>query len=385
LTGRIRISRIVITAVAYTGAGVLPLFLFGANAVRIQSDLGFGTTQLGLAVSSFFAAGALTAPRIGVLIDRFGSQMALRIGMGFSLTATIAIGLVANSWWMAAIGLALCGISHAFVQLALNRLIVETRASSDQGLAFGIKQASVPLSSLLAGLGTAVLAPDFAWNWSFAIAGGVALALGFLVPNDSEPPMRSSRDPELRPGTGLKKLALTAALAAGAGNSLTLLIVDSFDAYGFSDAIGAAVLGIGSGLAAVTRLAGGWTVDRRGSDGFTELRTLLVTGSAGMAMIVFSGASLPLLSLGTLVAFIGGWGWQGIVFYSATRDRRLLPATASGVVLSGTMSGSVIGPTVIAVVADNLSYDVAWCVAAFSLLVSAISVRAPGESAVRAP
>lgn len=384
MTSKIRTTRLALVAIAYTAGAVLPLFLVGANAVRIQSDLGFGTTLLGLAVSSFFAAGALTAPRIGVLIDRLGSRLALRIGMGFSFVASIAIGLVASSWLLAAIGLALAGVSHAFVQLALNRLIVEGGIATSQGLAFGAKQASVPMASLLAGLGTAVLAPEMAWNWSFAFAGGLALALGLLVPCGMDRANRGASDSQARPGGGLVKLAVAAALAAGAGNSLTLLIVDSFDASGFSDATGAAVLGVGSGLAAATRFVGGWTVDRRESNGLAELRALLVVGAAGMVGIAVFGRSLPLLTLWALVAFIGGWGWQGIVFYSATRDRRISPATASGVVLSGTMSGSVVGPTIVAAVADTLGYDVAWGVAAISLLLSAFSVRTPGESAVRA-
>lgn len=368
-------------AVAYTAGAVMPLFLFGANAVQIQSDLDFGTTELGFAVSSFFAGGAIAAPRTGILIDRLGTPQALRIGMGFSLVATVVVAAIASSWWMAAVGLALSGISHVFVQLALNRMIVEKGTS--QALGFGIKQASVPLASLFAGLATAALVPEGAWQVAFAMAGLGAVGLGLLVPRSVEATGGRMSDPRVRPGEGLRRLAVAAAVAAAAGNSLSLLIVDSFDASGFSDTTGALVLGVGSGLAAATRLLGGWTVDRRGSNGFTELRLVLVAGAIGMAVIALSGSSLTLLSIGALLAFAAGWGWQGIVFYSATRDTRIAPATASGIVLSGTMSGSVVGPIAIAATADGLGYSLAWGAAAIALLASAAAMKPPGNSAVR--
>lgn len=47
--------RPIATAVVYTVAGVLPLYLTSAQAVRLQDDLAFGKTELGLTVSSFWS------------------------------------------------------------------------------------------------------------------------------------------------------------------------------------------------------------------------------------------------------------------------------------------------------------------------------------------
>ena len=369
-----------VVAGLYTVGSLMPLFLFGANAVRIQAELGFGTTELGYATSAFFAAGALGAPKLGRFIDRVGIRRALRIGMTLSGSAAFVVAFIARSWWIGAAGLALCGVSHALTQLSMNRMLVDGGSTADGALGFGMKQGAVPVVSLIAGLATAALVPSLPWQTLYFVAGSVSIALAISLPGAHEA-SSETKVGSASAGPYLRRLALGGSFAAGAGNALSLLIVDSFDASGFSDTTGAVVLGMGSGLAAVSRLGGGWVVDHRRSSGVPELRALLLVGSLGFGLLAISSGSLGLLSIGALAAFVGGWGWQGIVFYSATRDRRVLPATASGVVLAGTMSGSIIGPIVIGVTADRASYAVAWALAALALIVSAIAMPRSGPTA----
>jgi len=370
------LHRQALVSVVYTVGALLPLFLFGANSVQIQSDLGFGTRELGYAVAAFFAAGGLTAPRIGVLIDGLSMRSALRIGMCFSLAAALTVSLVATAWWLGAAGMALCGFAHAFTQLTLNRMLVEGGRSSDRALGFGMKQAAVPAASLVAGLSTAALAPVVAWRSLYLMGAVAILVLAVFVPgatgNIGHPSPTASRRPP-----GLKKLALAAAVAAGAGNSLSLLIVDTFDANGFADTTGAAVLGMGSALAIISRIGGGWVVDRRRSNGIRELRFMLTVGAVGFVFLALARSSIAMLLVGALVAFMAAWGWQGVVFFAASRERSVPPATATGIVLAGTMSGSVVGPILIGAAADSLGYGRAWMIAAVALIVSAVSVRDP--------
>ena len=356
----------------------MPVFLFGANAVRIQQELGFGTRELGFAVSAYFAAGGLAAPRIGVLIDRIGTRKALRLGMLCSLVASVVVAWLADSWWVGALGMASCGLAHAFTQLGLNRMLVQGGSATNGALGFGIKQAAVPMASLLAGFATAALVPGAPWRSLYAGAAAVAVLLGALVPSSQTNQTLPLVPRVSKPGSRLKRLALAASFAAGAGNSVSLLIVDAFDASGFSDNAGALILGLGSGLAAASRLGGGWVVGRRRSDGALELRLLMAVGAMGFVLLAISGGSVIVLSLGALIAFLAGWGWQGIVFYAATRDVGIPPATSSGIVLSGTMSGSVVGPLAISAIADAAGYGLAWGVASLALVAGALTVPRRG-------
>ena len=314
------LARHVRLSALFTFGSLFPLYLFGAMSVHIQSDLAFGTKELGYAGAAFFVGGGLTARWIGASVDRIGTRAALRFGMAASFVASLLIAIVATSWALAAAGIALCGVSHAFTQLALNRMLVLGSEQGTRALAFGLKQAAVPAVSLVAGFTTSFLAPSVNWRLIYIVGSLITLLTGLLAPPMAGDSGRERREPESLNPT-LKRLTIGAALAAGGGNALSLLIVDSFDANGFDVATGAVVLGIGSGLAAATRIGSGWFTDRRNSSGAAELRTLLMVGAGGFVMLSLSDSSLPIMLLGACVAFMAGWGWQGLAFFSACRNR----------------------------------------------------------------
>ncbi len=363
----------------FTFGAVFPLFLFGAMSVDIQSDLGFGTSELGYAGAAFFAGGGLTALGAGARIDRVGTRAALRIAMAFSFGATVLIAIVATSWWVAAVGIAMCGVSHALTQLALNRMLAVGQSRGSGALVFGIKQAAVPAVSLIAGFTSALLAPSVSWRLIYLLGSIVTLLLGVLAP----PTAGDSGQTKTKTATStssLRRLALAAALAASAGNALSLLVVDSFDANSFDASVGALALGIGSGLAVAARIGSGWLAERRRSDGVREFRFLLVVGSCGFALLSVAGGSIAALFVGTSVAFMAGWGWQGLAFFSAVSlNRSIPPATSTGVVLSGTMGGSVVGPIVIGAAADHYGYGRAWMIGAAALILAAVCVSRLGD------
>lgn len=346
--------------------------------MEIQSDLGFGTKELGYAGAAFFVGGGLTAPWVGVLIDRIGTRASLRLGMAFSFLASLLIAVIAPSWWLAAAGIALCGISHAFTQLALNRMLVAGRNRSAGALAFGLKQAAVPAVSLLAGFTSALLAPDVSWRVVYLVGSFITLVLAVFAPLTAGDSGRT-RQKTGSSAPSLRRLTFAAALAASAGNALSLLIVDSFDANGFDAAIGAVALGIGSGLAASARIGSGWLAERRNSNGIKELRALLVVGAVGFALLAVSGSSLLTVFFGASIAFTAGWGWQGLAFFSASLNRSIPPATSTSVVLSGTMGGSVVGPIVAGTAAESYGYGLAWAIGAAALVVAAATIPDASE------
>jgi predicted MFS family arabinose efflux permease len=91
---------------------------------------------------------------------------------------------------------------------------------------------------------------------------------------------------------------------------------------------------------------------------------------------VLGHASRPVFVLSTLVAFGGGWGWAGIVYFATVRTHPVAAATASSFVLSWVYVGNVIGPAGVGAIAEKSSYTVAWAVSAVVLVISAAAAAA---------
>ena len=68
------VARVVGGANALTTLGTIPVFLLGAQAVFIRSDLDFDELRFGIAVSAFFASAAVSALLGGRLLDRLGRR-----------------------------------------------------------------------------------------------------------------------------------------------------------------------------------------------------------------------------------------------------------------------------------------------------------------------
>ncbi|MDH3250420.1 MAG: hypothetical protein OEQ47_15730 [Acidimicrobiia bacterium] len=56
-------------AALYTVSVILPTLSTGAHAVRIRADMGFGTAELGYALTGFFFGGAVTARTLAYVVD----------------------------------------------------------------------------------------------------------------------------------------------------------------------------------------------------------------------------------------------------------------------------------------------------------------------------
>ncbi|MEX2420712.1 MAG: MFS transporter, partial [Actinomycetota bacterium] len=64
---------------------MLPMFLVGALAVQIRSELAFGPAVLGAVTASFVLSRAVTSVGLGGWVDRLGAIRSLRLaGVGAS-------------------------------------------------------------------------------------------------------------------------------------------------------------------------------------------------------------------------------------------------------------------------------------------------------------
>lgn len=352
-------SRALLTAVVYTGVVTLPLFLVSAQILQLGREIDFGVTRLGLATASFFGMAALAANPAGAVISRLGPGRGLRIG-GFLGVAACLIAAFASQWWVILLAMAVAGTGNGLIQVSANVAIFDGVATGRQGLAFGAKQAAVPMASLVAGVSLPLIGLAVGWRWAFVAAGVLALVFAISAP---EPATRSSEtrkeEPMGRLPRSLLLLVVAGFFGALAGNGISHFIVPSAVDVGISEGTAGVVLAASSLFVVAVRVGAGWTVDRRRSLGHIEMALLAGLGTIGALFLMTTGTATGYL-IAMPLALIGAWGWPGVFFFTVVHSYPKFPAKASGLTLSTNLTGTVIGPIVVGLLAGAGNFSAAW-------------------------
>lgn len=364
------------------------MFLVGGLAVQIRSDLGFSESALGAAVTIGFTAGALAAPFGGRLADRLGPRTSLYTGAFLAVVALLGIGLVADTWIVLVLFLVVTGVAVAVTDPGLAILVGRAIRPQRQGLAFGIKEASIPAATLAAGLAVPAIALTIGWRWAFAIGLIPLLIVVFLLPRvvrDSEPPSRvAGQAIEANPGTPRRKAiilsAIAAALGTAAASGVGVFLTESAVAMGMTQGNAGFLLAAGSVAGIVARISAGVLADRTGGPQFKLISLMLAVGAVTIAL--GGTGSTALLVVGTIGAFTGGWAWTGIFFLSLIKSSPSTPGAVAGI---GTFSlgvGNASGPLLFGLMAQNVSFAAAWLVAGVAAGVGAIFMAAARRESV---
>lgn len=362
--------RPLLTAVVFTGAGSLPVFLVGAQILQLEAQIGFGVGELAIASATFMGASALAAALAGRVVARIGPTRGFRIGTTLTVGSCL-LAASAGAAWLVPLATALGGLGNGLIQVAANLTIFDGVTVGRQGVAYGAKQAAVPTASLVAGLSLPVVGLVLGWRWAFMGAATVALLLALSVPAfDMRRVEERAETSRGRPPLALLPLALAGFAGAFGGNAAALFVVPSAVDVGLTEAAAGAVLAACSTLVVAVRIGAGWMVDRRASSGHLEMLTLTVMGAAGAFGLV--GASVPSLYLVAMpIALLGTWGWPGVFFFTIVHSFPDIPARASGLVLAGNFTGTVLGPLAVGVFAARGDYPNAWLLVGTAAALSA--------------
>lgn len=363
-------ARPLVLAVVYTGVAILPLFLVSAQVLQLGRELGFAVGLLGVATAFHFAAAALSGNPAGALIGRLGPGRGLRLG-GIMVVASCLVAAAAQAPWMIPVATGLAGVANALVQVSANVAIFNGVPERRRGLAFGTKQAAVPMASLLAGLSLPTIGLVFGWRWVFV---GAAVLAGILAISAPQTPqggeVARTEKPIGRIPRSLAVLMIGGFTAAIAGNGLSYFVVPSAVEAGLKEATAGVVLAVVSLLVVAVRVGAGWTVDKRKSRGHLEMATLTAVGAIGA--LVLMTAWTPGMYLAAMpIAVLGAWGWPGVFMFSVVSSYPDFPARASGLVISSNLTGTVIGPLVVAMFANGGDYSKAWMFISGAAVVAA--------------
>ena len=354
-----------------TTVGVLPVFFFGALAALMRDDLHFRQSQIGLATAAFFATGALLSVPGGWLAERLGGARTAAIAIVLTMCSMLGIAGITRSWAQLLPLMLLGGVGNALVQPATNSMLAGDVPEHRRGLVFGIKQASVPLASTVAGLALPVLAVTLGWRASFVVAAALGLPVLVLV-FIARGPRRSPTartDVSLSGSRALLALAVVAALGAGSGNAMAAFYVDSAVGRGIPAATAGLLLALGSGTGMFARVGWGWWTDRQRLAPLPFVAVLLLVGAGGFAVIAAHPA-VPVLALATIAAYAAGWGWNGVLVAAVVAAHPDAPAAATGITQAGVYGGAVLIPPLFGYLAETVSYATAWASAAGLLCIA---------------
>ena len=334
--------------------------------------------SLGAAVTIGFLSGALTAPFGGRIADHLGPRRAVYIGCVLATASLFSLGLLTTGWATLVAFLSVGGVGIALTDPGLAILVGETIPHRRQGLAFGIKEASIPAATLVAGLAVPTVALTVGWRWAFLIAVfPLGLVLGLLprlqTPIDVEDtsaqePMESSASSPKR--RALLLAAVAAALGTTAASGVGIFLTDSAVAMGMAPGNAGLLLAMGSVAGIVTRVAAGGLADRTGGPQFKLIATMLAVGAVTMSL--GGTGKTALLILGTLGAFTGGWAWTGIYFLSLVKTFPDRPGAVAGIGTAGLGVGNAAGPVLFGLVAGTWSFGAAWVGAGMVAAMAAV-------------
>jgi MFS family permease len=366
-------ARITIGAVTTTTACVIPVFLVGGLAVQMGAELAFSPAGLGLAVSIYFGASALTSVPAGALVERLGAPAAARAGIALAAACLVAIAAGARTYPTLVVLLAAGAAANSLGQLAANTALAQVGARR-QGLSFGIKQAAIPAAMLLAGVSVPALGLTLGWRWAFVLAGLAAVTAWPLVAPAAAPPRRRPTPRERQHGdtatAALVVIAAAVALAAGAAGALGIFLVDSAVDRGIAPGLAGLTLTLGSVACIAGRVGAGWLADRRQAHGDVMLVVVqLMIGAIGLALL--ATAHTAALVVGVLLGFGFGWAFPGLVNFAVVQLHPGTPAAATAITQTGVYTGGCLGPLVFGASAATAGYPATWCGAALVLLVAA--------------
>jgi MFS family permease len=356
---------------------VLPITLLGALFVEIGPEFGLERAELGLLAAVFLGVSMVVAPAAGVVSERSGASRAIALSAVLAAVACAGIAWVARSGpglvpWLVAAGLA-----NAIGQPATTIFVAQTIPLPRQGFAFGVKQATAPLGTLLAGIAVPAFALTVGWRWAFATTAAFAVLAALAVPRLAKP--RRHASPALR-RLGLPRrntilvLVLAMMLGIGAASALGVFFVDATVAAGFSPAMAGWLQALGSTVGVAARLVAGRVADTRATGHLRLVALMLASGALGYVLLGVGGTWA--IVVGTVLAFALGWGWVGVFFFAIVRLNPESPGAATGLVQTGDFAGSLVGPIVFGTLATGDSYRTAWLVAAALAVLAAAAANA---------
>lgn len=378
-------------AVAATALGAQPIWILSAYAPAVQEDLEFGEVSFGIIVGTFFALSALIGLGVGRLVNSWYWRRSVGLVALVTGLSLVGIAFLANGFLGLLLLTSVGSIANSASQPVSNLAIASSVPQRRQGIAFGIKQAGLPLSTFLVGLSVPIFGNGEQWRIAFYAAAAVAAIIAVMAyrpligmradrPTTPETPSKFStgalRSGLLRGiGISVPRALVYTAIASGIGTAVTTSIGGFLVLFGTSQGLAPAsaaqLLAFGSIVGIASRLLVGNVADHLSSGHMLVIAGMMSVGVVGLVLLAHASGSLMALGVGVFLAFGFGWAWNGLLHYSVVRYSGIPAALSTSVVWTAMSVGAGVGPILFGIVASN-SYRDAWYLAALCLVGAAL-------------
>ena len=365
-------------AVSVTTVGVLPPFMVGVLWVQVRADLGFGPSLLGVLVACFFLVSGLSALTAGMVVRRLGTSPVVRLSALVAAASMLVIALAAQHTAVLVGALVLAGWGNGVGQPASNDLIARAVTPDHHGLAYGTKQAAIPLATMLAGVAVPLVAIPLGWRPAFVLGAGLALLVTLTVPSGRRLPPRGAAVASEAAGpfrrAALVVLACGLMLGAATGNALGSFFVATAVASGIAPGTAGVLAAVASATGAIARITFGWLADRVRSRWLLVVAAQMAVGGLSYALLG-TGVEV-LIGAGAVIGYCTAWAWAGLSTYSVARMHPGMAARATSITQGGMGAGAALGPLLFGLLVTATSYAVAWyATAAVSVVAGAVIVQ----------
>jgi sugar phosphate permease len=370
---------------SFSALAVAPLSPFLVDALHLSR------AQVGLLLPAAYLGGVLMSLPAGWITDRAGARATLAGGLAL-IGVMVALASLTRGLGTLLACLVIGGFGFSVLNPATGKTVIDWFPPRRRGVAMGIKQTGLTLGGVAGALVLPPLAAARDWRHALTIAGvaSVACAMLIVVASPRAPvshsvsqqgPARLRALPRFlrRPGVVIV-LVCGLALSVAQSSLLAYLTLYGREALGLSAVEAARLLALAQLGGAASRFAWGVVSDRF----FQSRRRPGIVISGLLAVVSFTllaaGPWLPtvMVALVALAAGAAGFGWVGLYFtlvaeVGGARYAGLL----TGVAVTFSWSGVLIGPPVFGALLQGLGWHAPWLVLAVVAAVVALVLPRP--------
>lgn len=379
----------ILGAVGASVVSGVTVYFVAALAVEIRGEFHFGVARFGALISVYFLCAAIASIPVSTLCDTHDPRVVMEWGCLATGALLFGLAIFVHGWWGLALIMALTGASSAAIQPAANLFLSQNVSWRRQGLAYGAKQAAIPLAVVLAGVSVPSLALTLGWRE--AICGAAVIAwfagawLRWLTPVGASPRHLSKQPSTLdrRERRHLLQLSVGFGLGISSASCLSAFAVTSTVAIGYGQGMGGLLAGLGGIFALASRISVGGALDKVDISPFVLVVYMLGVGVLGFLLLAVSAFGPSLLFVpGLILCFTAGWGWNGAFNYGVVLQYPRKAARATGVTAVGGRVGGVVGPLLFGLVLTGGSYALAWLSTAVIMSIGAYMMSQRGSTRV---
>ena len=372
---------------ALLAAGGIPQILSGPLAPYLRLDLGISSSQLGLGLSLSAVPAVVLAVWGGRMTDRIGGIAIGRLTCICSGLFAVALSQAPTTAWFVAV-LAAAGFLRVLSEPSSSRILVDLLARTPRVLAFGIREASLPLLVLVSTAVLPVFGDWLGWRTVFAASSIVAVAgmwllLGLARPHrqagaPDSAPSSARAAPAQQPKSPSGDVASLGLRFYGGGALLmfNLVVFNSFASLSFVDSgssadAAAALVAASAGGTVLMRIGCAYAVARRGLNARSTLAAMAAAAVVGYLAMATGNSALMLV--GIPVGYLAGWGWTPLLYSHITVGREQSTGMITGVVSTLFAAAAIAGPVAAGWAGEQLGWSAVWVTAAlFSALAAAL-------------